>query len=459
MKSKLQTIVSPKSIAIVGASDNFHKNAGRVMVNLEKSNFHGSIYLVNPKYEEISGIPSYPSVVDIEEDIDIVCVIIPADRISEIIHDCVRKNVKNVMILSSGFSENGLEGIAREKELKEILKGTDISVYGPNSPGFYQFIDSWGISFSPRFEPKKLVKGSVGIISHGGSLGRAVLDANEKGLGFTYWFSPGNELDINTNDCFEFLINDSSTKTIILIVESITEEERFFRLLHEAYLRKKPVLFLPIGNYELSRTAIKYHLGSTNQNAIPWEIVNHPGFIKVESLDELVAVAWMFDAYGEGKGDRTVIFTWAGATSIYLADLCCKYSIALAPLSEELKTKISKIIGINKVFMNPLDLTTYVYDDLRKLTSSLDVLYDSGDFDNIIVPFPFQVDYENEVLSVQIKKLMMENRCIFIPIFMSQGYQDENATEILKDTKYPIFFHENTAIKALSSYLAYNKQK
>ena len=452
----LQSIVSPKSIAIIGASERFHHNAGRLIINLQKSNFTGDMFLVNPNYESISGIQSYPSVLEIKEEIDLVCIIVPYNHIPTILKECVKKRVKSVIIISSGFSESGPDGVVREKELKEIIKGTDIAVYGPNSPGFYHYIGNWGISFSPRFEPKNFRNGSVGLISHGGSLGRAVLDANEKGLGFSYWLSPGNEMDINMNDCFEFLIHDPSTETILLIIESISEEERFFRLLHQAYSRQKPVILLPVGHSKISRIAVKHHLGRNNDYAIPWDMVNHPGLIKAESIDEVVAVSWLFDTYKKAKGERTVIFSWAGATSIYLADLCIKYGILLPSLSEDLQEKMAKITGIEKSFMNPLDLTTIVYDDLSKLTSCLEVLLESGDFDNIIVPFPFQVDYQNEILSRKVKKFMNESPCIFIPIFMSQGYQNELAIDILKETKKPYFIHEHTAIKSFSAYINYS---
>ncbi|MET3696752.1 acyl-CoA synthetase (NDP forming) [Bacillus oleivorans] len=452
----LQPIVSPKSIAIIGASERFHHNAGRVMINLQKSNFTGEIYLVNPNYESISGIQSYPSVLDIKEEIDLACVIVPYIHTQKILKECVKKQVKSVIIISSGFSESGADGIVREKELQKIIKGTETAVYGPNSPGFYHYIANWGISFSPRFEPKNFRKGSVGLISHGGSLGRAVLDANEKGLGFSYWLSPGNEMDINMNDCFEFLIHDPSTETILLIIESVSEEERFFRLLHQAYIKQKPVILLPIGHSKISRIAVKHHLGRHNDYAIPWDMVHHPGLIKAQSIDEVVAVSWLFDTYKKARGERTVIFSWAGATSIYLADLCAKYGISLPSLSADLQKQMTHITGIEKAFMNPLDLTTIVYDDLSKLTCCLEVLLESGDFDNIIVPFPFQVDYQNEILARKVQKLMHESNCIFIPIFMSQGYQNELAIDILKETKKPYFIHENTAIKSFSAYVNYS---
>ena len=453
--SKIQSLIAPKTIAIVGASKELHTNSGRVMVNLQKSYFTGKVYLVNPNYKNISGYSCYPSLLDIEEEVDMACLVVPKENIEQVAEDCVKKNVKSVLVISSGFSEDGEEGIARENRLKEIFNGTNIVVYGPNSPGIFHFLEGWGISYSPRFQPKKFQKGSVGLISHGGSLGRAILDANEKGVGFSYWLSPGNELDININDCLEFLINDVSTETIILIIESISEEERLFRLLHQAYVKGKPIIFLPIGHTEVSREAVSHHLGNNNEYTIPWEIINHPGLIKVKSIDEIVAIAWLFYSYKEAKGKRTLIFSWAGATSIYLADICGKFNLPLPSLSNVLFEKICSITNLKKRFMNPLDLTTIVYDDLTKLTECLDAVHHSNEYDNIIVPFPFQVDYQNEVLAIHLKKLMNENKKIYIPIFMSQGYRTEVAIEILKKEKHPFFTNENTALKALSVFLTY----
>ena len=454
--SKLQSIISPKSIAIVGVSKELHTNAGRVMVNLQKSYYAGKVFLVNPNHKIISGVSCYQSLLDIEEEVDLACLVVSKENIEEVARNCVKKRVKGVIIISSGFSEEGEEGLARENQLKEIFNGTDIVVYGPNSPGIFHFSHGWGISYSPRFQPKKFQKGSVGLISHGGSLGRAVLDANEKGLGFSYWLSPGNELDININDCLEFLIDDRNTETIILIIESFSEEERLFRLLHQAYVKGKPIIFLPIGQTDISRKAVSYHLGNNNEYTIPWGMINHPGLIKAKFIDEIVDIACFFDHYKEAKGKRTLIFSWAGATSIYLADICGTLGIPLPSLPDALSEKIGSITTLKKNFMNPLDLTTIVYDDLTKLTECLDAVHHSEEYDNIIVPFPFQVDYQNEVLAKQLKYLMNQNKKIYIPVFMSQGYRTEIAIEILKKEKHPFFTNENTALKALSAFLTYS---
>ena len=284
-----------------------------------------------------------------------------------------------------------------------------------------------------------------------------MLDANEKGVGFSYWLSPGNEVDISLSDCFQLLLEDESTKVIIFIIEGIRDEETFFRLLHEAYLKGKSVIFFSIGHSEISRRAVAKHLGHHENYAFPLDLITHPGLLKVDSLNEIVSVSWLIDTYKMPKGNRTVIFSWAGAISIYLTDLCEKYDINLPPISEKLEEQLKSVTKVDKEFMNPIDLTTAVYNDLDILTQGLDLICESGEFDNIIIPFPFQVDYENEILSRHLVKKMSERRNLFIPIFMTQGYSDELALEILKDAQYPFFFDEQVAVKSLGLFLKHKK--
>ncbi|UAC49723.1 CoA-binding protein [Bacillus aquiflavi] len=455
MMSKLNRFISPKTIAVIGASENLQKSAGRVLVNLMKTNFKGEIFLVNPKYENILGMRCYHSILQIEEQVDLACIIVPAKNVPIVMESCIEKGVKAVMILSSGFSENGIEGRKLEESIHRMIKGKDIAVYGPNAPGLFSYCKQWGISFSPRFEPKQFRRGNVGLISHGGSLGRAIIDSNEKGIGFSYWFSPGNEIDVNFNDCLEFLIDDPHTQTILLVIESFFEEKRFFDLIHKAYEKNKPVILLSIGTTNESISAIRFHLGKEMKTPFPWEVIQHPGLIKVDSIDEIVSLAWLFEYYQQMRGIRTVVFSWAGGASIYLADLCKRNHIHLPDLSNKLKRKFAELIKIKDYYINPLDLTTTVYDDLTLLSDCLNYISESEEFDNIIVLFPFQVDYQNEFLAKEILKIIVEKEKIIIPIFLSQGYQNELSLDLIKEKKLPYFVNEQTAIKVLSKFLEY----
>lgn len=460
MKDKLKYILTPQNIAIIGASNNLRKSSGRIIVNLLKTNYAGDIYVVNPNHKVVLEFTSYCSILDIEVDIDLACIISPAETVPQIMKECVKKGVKAVIVLSGGFSENGLVGKKLEVELQQIIQDEDIVVYGPNSPGIFSYIEQWGISFSPRFEPKFFEAGNVGLISQGGTLARAILDANEKGVRFSYWFSPGNEIDIDLNDCLEFLIEDNSTEVILLVMESYFEEERFFNLVHQAFEKNKPIIVLSVGKTIETISALPKYAGKEAKNPFPWEVIQHPGIMLVNSVDEMVSLAWMFSHYDQTRGERTIIFSWSGGSSIYMADLCAKFQIHLPDLSNDLKEKLQHQIKIKDYFTNPLDITTTVYDDIEILTNSLRYVVHSDEFDYIVVIFPFHIDYINEVLARELIRSIKEHQeKVFIPVFLSQGYQAELSLELIQQQKVPYFLNEYTAMKALSMFIGYKKQR
>lgn len=456
MLQKFKYMIQPKNIAFIGASNNLQKIAGKVLVNLYKTNYQGDIFFVNNKRKEVLEKKAFSSILEIDQDIDLACITTPARFVPEILEECIQKQVKVAMILSAGFSESGPEGSLLEEKIRKIIKNENIIVYGPNTPGFFDYHNKWGISFSPRFEPKQFIPGSVGLISHGGSLARAILDSNEKGIGFSYWFSPGNEADISVNDSLEFLIEDEKTEIILLVMESLFEESRFFELVNRAYEKNKPIILLSIGTTVESIPAVRFHLGKKIKSLFPWDAIRHPGIIKVNSVSEMISLAWLFEYYKTSKGNKTLIFSWTGGASIYLADLCRRFDIQLTDLSETIKKKLKDLIHIKDYYINPLDLTTLVYENVNILTESLDAVIQSDEYDNFIVLFPFQVDYPNEVLAKEILKHSNRKK-LFVPIFLSQGYHNELSLELIKQSKMPYFTDEYTAVKSLSMFINYKR--
>lgn len=454
--SKLKSIISPNNIALIGASSDLQKSAGRLVINLINSRYKGDIYLVNPRYKQLLNMKSYSTILEIEDDIDLACIITPASTVLSILEQCIEKNVKSVIILCSGFSENGIEGRKLEQEIKELIADEDIIVYGPNAPGFFSYVKQWGISFSPKFEPKKFKKGKVGLISHGGSLGRAITDANERGIGFSYWLSPGNELGVDLNDCLEFLIEDPNTEIILLVVESYASEQRFKRLVDRAFRKSKPIIILSIGTTNESLPAVRFHLGKKALSIPPKSVKNHPGIIEVDSITEMISASWMFEYYDLSDSERTLIYSWTGGASIYLADLCTKYKIKLPDLSNELKGKLKEIVNIKDYFINPLDITTAVYENLDIMIDSFNLIVQSNEYDTVIILFPFEVGYQNEVLAKEILNMKSQSDTLFIPVFLSQGNREELGMQFIQESRIPYFTDEHIAVKTLSRFLKYS---
>ena len=451
---KLENLFLPKSIAVIGATNNHHKNAGRVIINLQKSRFSGELYAVNPKYQMVSGVECFSSLLEIPNEIDMVCIIIPAMDIPNTLRECIKKKVKIAIIFSSGFSESGEIGEQLQSELSTIIEGTDLRVYGPNVPGMFDFQKKWGVSFSPQFEPHDFLEGSIGLITQGGSLGRAILDSNQKGIGFRYWFSPGTEIDLNTMEFLEWFVFNKEIEIIVMVLENALPDKEFIELANEALLKQKPIIFIKLGQYPISINAINYHIGTT-KSYVPRTLMRHSGVISVNDLDELVGVAWLFQKFKGQYRNRALIYSWAGGSAILVTDMCEKYGVCLATLSDELRLSIQNRLMINERLMNPLDITTLIYENPSLFSEILDEIIKSEEFDIILVPIPFKIEQQTEEMAQDLIRLSAKYNIPIIPIFFSTGEISGTTYEVISDSGLPYFTKVETAIKSLGLFLQY----
>lgn len=453
----IKYLISPSSIAVIGASNDHKKNSGRVILNIQKSKFSGQLYAVNLKYDNVLGVSCYTSILDIPGDVELVCIVVPAQEIPSVLSECVLKKVKMVAIFSSGFSEMGCEGEKLQEEIISIIEGTDLRIYGPNVPGLFDFKKKWGLSFSPKFEPHNFKSGSVGLLTQGGSLGRALIDSNESGIGYSYWVSPGNEIDLDTNDFLEFMVHDDTTEVILMVLESVPNPDRFLEIIHKANLKNKPLVVLKLGHSSIAIKAIESHLGFDRNRQTSWSLYKHPGLIQVDDLDEIIGVGWLLEKYKDISGSRTLIFSWAGGSSILMTDKCEKYGIALPSLSIQLKERFSDLFQRNHSIMNPLDLTTDIYEDFSLFYESLRIAIDSEEYDVILIPIPFKIEIFTEQMASILIELSKVTSIPLIPVFLSTGELSGTTHELITESGIPYFTKTETAIKSLSKVLNYKK--
>lgn len=442
---------------MIGASNDHQKNSGRVLINLQKSRYAGRLYAVNPKHAKVLGVPCYPTVLDIEDEVELVCIITPAPEIPNILRQCVKKGVKMAVIFSSGFAEAGREGEKLQEEMFTITRESNLRIYGPNVPGFFDFRKKWGLSFSPKFEPHKFVSGSIGVITQGGSLGRAVVDANEKGIGYSYWISPGSEIDLDTNDFLQWMVDNEETDVILMVLESSPDPDRFFEVVNQAHAKHKPVVLLKLGHSVLAVNAIEKHLGMNRNRHLSWSSYKHPGIIQVDDLDELASVGWLLEKYKNLHRGRTLIYSWTGGASILMADMCEKYGVSLPPLSDALKEQLAELMRGNNALINPLDLTTAIYDDSSLFYEGLQLIIDSGEYDVILLPIPFKIENQTEQMARVLIEMVKRTSIPLIPVFLSTGEPGGTTYEIIAESGMPYFIKTETAIKSLALFLQYKQ--
>jgi acetyltransferase len=254
MKKNLESFFKPKSIAVVGASKTSTKIGHAALKNILISEYECKLYPINPREKEILGIKCYAKLKDISGSIDLVLISVPAKIVPQIMKECVQKRAKNVIIISSGFSEIG--NYELEDEIKNIVKGVQINVLGPNTMGYKNSSDGLDASFvfgNPR-------KGNVALISQSGALGIGMIYlANNEFVGLSKIIGVGNKLDIDDDDLITYFSQDPETKVIGLYIEAVKDGREFMNSIKEC---NKPVLVVKAGRSEAGARAAASHTGS-----------------------------------------------------------------------------------------------------------------------------------------------------------------------------------------------------
>src|SRR5438105_4182741 len=218
MPHPLDSFFAPGSIALIGASRDQEKIPGRLLSMLRKNGFPGKIYPINPNYGDIDGLKCYSSIADVGQPIDLAIVVIPAKAVLGALEQCAATGVKNAVIISSGFAEEGGDSAAMQDAIAELAKRTGMRISGPNAEGFYSEVQRVAATFSPTVdvkpnEPRLIAtRRRIGIVAQSGGIGFAIYHrARALGIALSYVISAGHESDLGAGECFEYMVQEAST--------------------------------------------------------------------------------------------------------------------------------------------------------------------------------------------------------------------------------------------------------
>ncbi|WOB06155.1 CoA-binding protein [Piscinibacter gummiphilus] len=258
----LSLLCSPRSVALVGASDDPGSIGGRALINLLKhSDFKGEVMLVNPKRESVAGMRCWPDIASLPSTPDLVLVSVPAVHVNPALRQAAARGVRFAIVYTSGFGEAGPAGKALEDEMRSIVVSSSLRVYGPNCPGLCNINERLGFTFSPSFQ-YDLRRGPIGLATQGGGLGRNVLQAMDRGLGIGLWCSSGNEVDLQVSDFIAHMADADGIEVIVTLIEGIKDGRKFVRAVQRAAANGKPVIALKVGRSAYGQKAAMSHTGS-----------------------------------------------------------------------------------------------------------------------------------------------------------------------------------------------------
>ncbi|MBW1820630.1 MAG: acetate--CoA ligase family protein [Deltaproteobacteria bacterium] len=351
--ASIRSIFYPDSIAFIGASAQIGKWGYTLVINTASGGFKGKIFLVNPKGGTIAGHRVYKSVSEIPGKIDLAVVTIPASGVLDLIPQFKDKNIKNMLLITSGFAETGEEGRQLEKNLVKKAEDAGILVLGPNTMG----ICNPHADFYCTGSPVQPMAGSTAVVSQSGNMGVQLLAfADHQGIGIRAFCGSGNEAMVTIEDFLDGFEVDSLTNTVMLYIESVKNGRRFFESARRVG-EKKPVVLLKGGQSSAGNKAASSHTGAlTTDTKIFDAVCRQAGIVKVEQPMDLLDLAAAFSSLPLPKGNCAAIMTLGGGWGVVTADLCSQFGIEVPELSPEIIKQIDKILPPYWSRSNPVDL-------------------------------------------------------------------------------------------------------
>ncbi|MBB3044816.1 GNAT family N-acetyltransferase [Nocardioides sp. LMS-CY] len=316
--ASIEKFFNPRSVAVIGASRR-QETIGQALVrNLVTGDFTGRVYAVNPTSHAVSGLPTYKSVADIPDDVDVAVVAVPAESVQDVVLDCAAKGVHGLVVVSAGFAETGEEGRVRQRKLVGLSRSYGLRLIGPNCLGI---INTDGkVSLNASLSPLMPPRGRAGFFCQSGALGTAILEkVYNRGLGLSTFVSAGNRADVSGNDLLQYWEEDDSTEVVLLYLESIGNPRKFSRIARRVSLRK-PIIAVRSG-----RTTQGVPMGhAVRRIAAPPAAVDamfrQAGVIQVDTLDEMFDVAQLLAHQPLPRGRRVAIVGNSDALGLLAAD-------------------------------------------------------------------------------------------------------------------------------------------
>jgi acetate---CoA ligase (ADP-forming) len=437
----LDALLRPRSIAIIGASQDPAKIGGRPLHLLRRYGYAGQIYPINPKAAEVQGLKAYPSVMDVPEAPDLALIAVEAEKAPQAVEQCAARGVRGVVVFSSGFAELGEAGAALQERLRAAGRRTGMRILGPNCLGAVSIADKSIATFSIVLEESLPVAGTLGIVSQSGNLGSFTMRlASERGVGVSRFMTTGNECDIDIADGIAFLARDPATRVILCCLETCRDAGRLIASLEEAREAGKPVIALKIGTSAAGQAAAASHTGAlAGSDAVFNAVLARAGALRVHSIEELINLgdaASMLLPDRLPRGPRVALLTASGGFGILLADAAHAAGLAMPELSETTQRVILDVVPFASA-RNPIDATAQMSSRPEMLQKILSAVVADDTCDAVLMPLPLSL-YVPRLRSIYIETLrrIREQYPDRILMLCVRGPQD--AVAELRAMGYPI---------------------
>jgi acetate---CoA ligase (ADP-forming) len=447
--ASIHKMLNPRSIAIVGATPRM-QYGGRFLAAALKAKDRVRVYAVNPRYDEIMGVKSYPSVTSLPEAPDLVGIVVPYDQVLDVLEESHRKGTGSAIVISAGFAERGVDDRRDlQGELGAFASTSGMRISGPNCLGLANVKhDIWATASSRGAEG---LTGPIGLVCQSGAtaFGPFLVRAVENGIGFSYIISTGNEADLDFTDFARYLLDDPDTRVIAGFVEGFKDADKFLEVAKIAAERGKPIVLIKIGRSELGARAARSHTAAlTGADARYDAIFAQYGVIRVQDYDELLEVAHLLAHTPRPGAPGIAVVSHSGGISSLTADMCGQAGLDLPPLGPEARDGINGILKGFGWAANPADVTGFANSE--SFPQIMEHMTNDPRMGTLVVASAGADAQARQVIS-------QRDRTDKGVVFLWTGSRDAKAgLAQLKHARIPIFYTPDKLARGLQSRLAYH---
>jgi acyl-CoA synthetase (NDP forming) len=383
--SGLTPLLSPRSIAVLGASSDPTRIGGRPIAYLKAQGFKGAIYPVNPNRAEVQGLQAYPSVASLPETPDVAIVAVGAEIAPQAVEDLAKRGTKAALMFTAGFAEVDDAGADVQRQMVAVARAHGMRILGPNCLGVFDARTSYYATFSSSFDSGWPVLGRIGIASQSGAYGTHLYTlARNRGIGASLCIMTGNEADVTVGECIGWLAENPEVDVIATYLEGIREAPNLIAALEVAKAAKKPVVMQKVGRSELGGKAAKSHTASiAGDDAVTEAVMREFGVMRARNSEEMLDIAHTATRKIYPVKNTLGVITVSGGAGVLISDVASDVGLAMPEMPEATQKYLRELVPFCAP-RNPVDATAQMGNDVTLISKFAEAVVHDGGYATIL---------------------------------------------------------------------------
>ena len=449
--SGLDALFNPRSVAIVGATEDPTRIGGRPLRYLKESGFEGRIWPVNPRRDRVQGLEARPVIGAVPGEIDVAIVAVPAGITLETLEACAGRGVKAAVVFTSGFAETGGDGAARQRRMGEIARASGMRILGPNCLGVYNAATGFFATFTTTLDIHRPKPGPVAIVSQSGAYGSHLgLLARRRRIGVGLWVTTGNECDVTVPECIAWMAARSEIDVVAAYAEGVRDGDALLASLAAARAGGKRVFFTKTGRSAVGAEAARSHTAALSGADMVFDaVLAQHGIVRTGNTEEMLDAAYAASFGALPASRRIGIMTISGGAGVLMADEAARQGLEVAPMPEAAQKRLKEKIAFCTP-RNPVDVTAQVFNAPQLVGDFLDAMLDEGDYAAVVIFFTYVASVEFMAKPILDALARARQRHPRRPILMSMIGSDDAAASY-EALNVPVFEDPVRAVRAVSA--------